>query len=405
VIIMTESTAQDRPAKPYEGFPLYPHASGRWAKKINTKNHYFGKWQGEAADSWKGALELYQQQRDDLHAGRKPRVVSSGLSCGELVNRFLTDRGRKVNSGELSPRSLGDYLRSGERILKAFGKSRLVADLDQEDFGKLREAFAKKWGAVTLGNEIGRVRAIFRWGFDSGLLATPVRFGVSFTKPTRAVLRRARKVNGERLFTAAQVRTLIAAADPQLKAMILLAINCGLGNTDCSALERRHLDLDAALLDFPRPKTSVDRRAVLWSETVDAIRAALELRPAAKDQRDAECVFLTRFGRRWVRATKGTQDEDGRVLVKGGSAVNVLWQEYSKLLTAHLPDCKRTFYDLRHVYRTVADECRDQPAVMLTMGHADGTMGGVYRERIDDSRLRVVADTVHSWLYGGASNE
>src|SRR5580692_1116387 len=30
-------------AKPYEGFPLTPHPSGRWCKKIRGKLHYFGK--------------------------------------------------------------------------------------------------------------------------------------------------------------------------------------------------------------------------------------------------------------------------------------------------------------------------------------------------------------------------
>jgi hypothetical protein len=34
------------------------------------------------------------------------------------------------------------------------------------------------------------------------------------------------------------------------------------------------------------------------------------------------------------------------------------------------------------------------------MGHADGTMSGIYRERIEDERLKAVADAVHKWLFG-----
>jgi hypothetical protein len=34
------------------------------------------------------------------------------------------------------------------------------------------------------------------------------------------------------------------------------------------------------------------------------------------------------------------------------------------------------------------------------MGHTDDSMAGIYRERIDDSRLVAVADHVHAWLFG-----
>jgi hypothetical protein len=34
------------------------------------------------------------------------------------------------------------------------------------------------------------------------------------------------------------------------------------------------------------------------------------------------------------------------------------------------------------------------------MGHADPSMGGHYRERIDDARLQAVSDHVRQWLFG-----
>ena len=103
-----------KPRKPYEDFPLYAHKNGQWAKKIRSKVHYFGPW-GDPD----GALQQYLDEKDDLNAGRTPRHQVAGLTIRDLANRFLTVKKHLVDTGELSPRTFGDYYATCERIINA----------------------------------------------------------------------------------------------------------------------------------------------------------------------------------------------------------------------------------------------------------------------------------------------
>ena len=390
--------AADRPKKPYPDFPLTPHASGAWQKKIRGKIHYFGKWARRVngrleripGDGWEEALEQYKAQADDLHAGRTPRVKDGGLTIAGLCNAFLTAKTHKVASGELGARMFQEYRETIDLIVAAFGKVRLVDDLTAEDFEALRAQMADRWGPVRLGNGITRVKSVFKYGVDNGLLQRAPRFGSEFKKPGKAVLRRHRAENGEKMLEAAQLRPLIDAASLQLKAMILLGINAGFGNHDVATLPFAALDLERGWVTFPRPKTGIARRAKLWPETVAALREAVAHRPAPKHQADADIVLLQPSGRRWVRTTEKSRTDN----------VSVCFGELLKELG--MPREGLNFYALRHAFRTVADAARDPVAIDLIMGHADPSMGGQYRERIDDSRLVAVAEHVRQWLFGKA---
>src|SRR5262249_45654274 len=147
----------------------------------------------------------------------------------------------------------------------------------------LRKKLAKKWGLHRLSKTIQCIRSVFNYAYAAQLIDRPIRFGPDFVKPSKETMERYRNEQDEKLFSAEEIRRMIDAAQQPLKAMILLGINAALGNEDCVRLTRSRLDLDAGTLTYPRVKTGVKRRAILWPETVAALREALAERPQPKN--------------------------------------------------------------------------------------------------------------------------
>jgi integrase len=374
----SNSSSPAKPSKPYPEFPLFPHATGRWAKKIRGRFVYFGPWNEPNA-----ALTKYLEQKDDLHSGRKPRPETNGQTIKELSNRFLNAKQSIVDTGELSPRTWAEYKTTTDLLIKNFGKQRLVSDLSPEDFATLRARMAKVWGPHRLGKIIQYVRSVFKFGYDSGLIDRPMRFGPGFHRPTKKTIRLHKAKQVVNLFSAEEIRKLLGTSGVQMKGMVLLGINAAFGNADCGQLPISALDLDKGWINYPRPKTGIKRRCPLWPETIAALREVLVDRREPKDPTDDGLLFITKYGTGWAKDT----------------STNPVSQQTRKLLTKVGINGHRNFYTLRHTFRTVADESKDQPAIDHIMGHARDDMASIYRERISDERLKAVTDYVRKWLF------
>jgi integrase len=369
------------------------HFFGAWGRRVDGR---LERLPGDGADA---ALQRYLEKRDDLHAGRKPRQEAGAATVKDLCNDFLSAKQARVDTGELSPRTWAGYKTACDFLVAELGKSRLAADLGPDDFASLRNKLAKRYGPHGLGTAIQCVRCVAKYAFDAGLVDRPVRFGPGFKRPSKKVLRLHRAKQGPKLFTAEEVRAmvdgaLVVGADGpelvqpgvQLRAMTLLGINCGFGNTDCGRLPMSAVDLDGAVIDFPRPKTGIPRRSPLWPETVEAIKEALAHRPEPKRTENASLVFITQRGLAWAKDTN-----DCPVAKETAKLLHRLGINGRKGLG---------FYTLRHTFRTVAHGAKDQPAADHIMGHEVAHMSSVYREGISDERLRAVSDHVQTWLFG-----
>ncbi len=99
-------------------FPLFAHQNGQWAKKIRGKLHYFGQW-----DDPDGAMIRWLDVKDDLLAGRTPRDKNpNGVTLKAMLDRFRTEKSDRIDSGELSPRTLQDYRAVCQIVADVFGK-------------------------------------------------------------------------------------------------------------------------------------------------------------------------------------------------------------------------------------------------------------------------------------------
>jgi integrase len=301
--------------------------------------------------------------------------------------------------GEIGNQHFRDCRASGKVVVEHFGRRVGASSLKAADFTALRESFPATWGPGKTGAEIGRIRSIFKWAFESELIPAVPNYGPRFKKPPKAEARKslAKRVAtvGRMSFEADEIRRLLENSTGWLHACILLGINCGFGNKDCGQLRVDHIDFQTGWYDLPRQKTGIDRQCILWQRTLDAIETAKSDRSTPKMSGDDSLCFLTSHGRPvfWE-----SLNEANRSMSRCDNV--------GKAFTKVVKDCGirtgRGFYSLRRTFETVAGNSKDQVAVNMVMGHTDESMAEVYRQGIDDKRLKDVAKHVEKWLFGKA---
>lgn len=365
------SSKSEKPGKPYPEFPLFAHNNGQWAKKIRGKLRYFGAW-----SDWEGALREFQRTIHDLRAGREPDPIDSGgLSLLSLANKFLHARRQLVDSGELEERTWVEYKSVLKRLVDSLGRDACVSRLTPADFAELRASMVKKWGLKTVHGEITKIRVLFNYAIKAGLIDSPVAYGIEFNKPSQKAIKKEQMSKPAKVFTIDELRSLLGEANATMRAFILLALNGGMGGTDIGLLEPRHIQ--DGWINFPRPKTLVDRTFALWPETQKAIEGV------RRGESSLPYLFVTKRGLSWAKSTRD-------------SPVSKEFRKLSLKCKCHKEG--RSFYALRHQFRTIADEARDVVAIDRIMGHKDNSMGAVYREWIAPDRIRAVTDHVREWL-------
>ena len=369
-----------------------------WAKRVNGRPTWICS---SAVAPTATAADAYYEAHFAQLWHRTPEPEPASIDLGALAGYFLDRKAR----AELSPRTVAEYRDAVQEFIDVVGDERRPSDLSPADFAKVRLAWDNRFGPDRLAKFVIMIRTMFKWGQQPPLRLVAPEYGDEFNVPTKLAFKRdraaQRQAHGLKLFDATELKSLLMAARPTLRAMVLLGLNGGLGNTDVAELPLSAVDLASGWVDYARGKTGVDRRFPLWPETAAAVRSVMDLR-SERFERWSRCgrrpdpavlplLFVTRQGRPYAEDGTG-RGGDPRPAHKDRVAA-----EFRRACAAAgLARVGRGFYSLRRTHRTLADGAGDQRAAALIMGHEVGDVAGLYVQRIDDARLRRVTDHVRA---------
>lgn len=351
-------------------FPLTLHPTGQYCKKINGKIHYFGT-------NKKQALDNYLEQATYLHGGPALAQKTSNGNMGlkQLCDLYLEYQHSKVLAGNLSARHYTDQMGSLSKLMSFLGKGRRIKGISTLDLQNYKRQLQGAYGSAhRLNLHIGAMKAMFHSARRNDILQNI---------PNIDAVSKGKIVHQEMyIFTSEQIKKLLFVANPKMRAMIWLGLNCGFGCTDCARLKWKDLDLESSRVRLARNKTGVPRNLPLWPETIQALK---------KVPRSGQLVLYTAEGHPWVRTLLKIKKDKGRRY----TSVNAVTSMFARLLKkARINAPKGTgFYTFRRTAATLAARSGDPFAVQRLLGHVDLTTATRYVQDISEQTDRVIENS------------
>ena len=388
--------------RPRQGLSLRIHkASGVWyaVNPDTRREHYFTRDRDQSQalfEQW--LLDRARQAERESIAPQEPEWPVAAPGEGDLIITTVADafnlylewlhQRKKFRSYHIArgiSREFGEYIPLQTRL----------DSLTKKDFRTYRDALWKKVAKENLKRSHANrrfriVRAAFRRAYresDEMINGEKVCAMLSVFE-----VRQEKDAEGARPITPEEFRAIAEADDEQWKAIMYLAMNCALGNTDIARLERRHVNLGDAMLVFSRPKAEETadrpRRTPLWPETVNTLKTHLT------SSRSQRLLFSTVRGNAWVRCTdRGINDELAKKFRKIARQLEITRPGLS-------------FYSIRHA---AAEWAADIPGVgeigvKFLLGHATPEMWGRYVTKTP-ARLQKAVQASHHQVFSGQDDQ
>ncbi|WP_436716408.1 hypothetical protein U8335_02350 [Roseiconus lacunae] len=393
---MTKRKGTEKPGKPRPDFPLYSHPGGQWAKKIGGQHRFFGLW-----DNPDGAEQAYLDYLARQRLGLQ-EPEPGDITVDEMVDKYLDARQKHVDrraaghtKNILAPRTFREIKRNVLWLADAevYGMrigQRVVSSLRAADFTELYNQIPSHLGVDSVRHRIHYINGAFNFARKNEWIKAVPNYGTDWAAPSDTEIEAERTSKPEKLWTRAQIKKLLAEANPTMKAFIHLGVNAAMGNSD---LARLKLDeYDGQFLRVPRGKNGRPRKCWLWPETREAIDKAIKSRPEPREGYE-DLLFLTRTGGAWTddhTCYDGVGDEFRELKETCGFTG-------AKFQGIH-------FYALRHVFADVASNTggtnADDVATKHVLGHLEKAVIRKYRTQLSDTRIKKVCQRVQKWLFG-----
>jgi integrase len=242
------------------------------------------------------ALERYHRLALGIETTPQVHVVPT-MTAKEIANRFISTQQANWRAVDTTVRCYRNWL---GRFLEDH-PGLLAANFTMEMFAAWKLSLrSRSCSPKSINHYLGAVRALFKFGEEAGLLARAPRLSRVRNEP-KFVCGAKEKL----LYDRGQLRKLLDRAEPQVKCMLLLALNCGFGPKDIEDLCWEHVHGDRITL--PRSKTGVSQTYALWPETTQALadltrqrqKLVQRLARRGRERSDAGHVFVTKYWRPW----------------------------------------------------------------------------------------------------------
>ena len=228
-------------------------------------------------------------------------IAPPPLTVKELANRFIATQRANWQNPQVTLRCyrewVGRFLEDHPRLL--------ASELTVEMFAAWKLGLrARGYAAETINHYLNTVRAMFAFAEQTGSFS----IGLPCQSGSRTNDGHPMVGPGRPLYTPSEVQSLLRTADPQMRAMILLALNCGFGPKDLRDLTWGHFEGDRVTL--PRSKTGIcqdvpvmgGHRQRFGARQVGPCRPRPPEQPSGgKVRSDGGHTFITYFWRPWSK--------------------------------------------------------------------------------------------------------